>query len=87
MTNLKHKRKKTMKQCENHNALLVTLTEIKTDVAWLKNDREEQKKRYERKRSRIRKIHYGVGVAMASAFWYVFENRESVRLFLREWLR
>ena len=48
---------------------------------------KEQKEKYERKKSFIRKIHYTIGIAVASAFWYTFENRESVRAFLKEWLR
>lgn len=76
-----------MKQCENHSAFLETLVAIKTDVEWLKKDRQEQKEKYERKKSFIRKIHYTIGIAVASAFWYTFENRESVRAFLKEWLR
>lgn len=73
-------------KCPAHEELIKTLATIKNDVEWIKKDREEQKARYEKRIAFRRKIHYTVGVSLASAFWYTFENRDNVRLFLKEWL-
>lgn len=83
-----------MSTCDKHDAfyemlnnIRVDQAQIKNDIDWLKKDREEQKARYDKRRNFIRKLHYGTGVALCSAFWYLFEHKENVRMFLKEWLR
>lgn len=82
-----------MDQCSKHDVLVEIVNDVRnsqakieTDLKWLIDDRKEQKEKYEKKKNFVRNIHYGCVVALASAIGILFENRESVRLFIKEWL-
>ena len=72
--------------CSEHTKLLKDVSEIKTDVKWLKEDRISQKQRYLRKKDLRLKIWCGIATAFASVVSYAFVHREEARITIKMWL-
>ena len=76
-----------MEHCNSHIKFVDTLARLEVKIDYLIDERKEQKERYEKRKNRIRKLQYAVFGSIIAFLSYAFENRETARLALKEWLK
>jgi len=73
-------------QCSRHDKFAIVVTEISTDIKWLKQDRIEQKQRYEDMKKKKETRRMWVWGSVLTVFLTTISYCESIRLYLRGWL-
>lgn len=83
--------------CQEHSAWVKEVVEIKTDIKWLRKDREEQKIRYEQEQRRIvelkkielanRRLFFTIGFTITSTILgAIWDKIDLIKIAIQRWL-